>query len=76
MAPDKRGVVVVFSWSPEGRSLISVTPETPAQPPPMASPRDECRTRLRRLNGWITDLVLLAIAGFALGYAIRLLPQA
>jgi hypothetical protein len=63
------GTFVVFSWTPEGRALISA-PAAAAERP---------LTRLRRLGGRFDAplyyLLLLAIAGFALGYAVQVLPR-
>jgi hypothetical protein len=78
MAPSQPGQFVVFSWTPEGRALIAVDPPAPAVDSQTVA-EEGLRSRLRRLGGRfetpIFYLLLLAISGFALGYAVEVLPR-
>jgi hypothetical protein len=78
MAPSKRNQFVVFSWTPEGRAVIGMDPSAP----PVGSQtvaEEGPWARLRRLGGRFDTpffyLLLLAISGFALGYAVQVLPR-
>ncbi len=77
MASSQHSQFVVFSWTPDGRALIGTDPPA-ATTSSQTSDREGLTARLRRLGGRfdtpIFYLLLLAIAGFALGYAVQVLP--
>jgi len=78
MTPSQRNQFVVFSWTPEGRALIGMDPPAPTLGSQTAV-EEGLVARLRRLGGRfetpIFYLLLLAISGFALGYAVQVLPR-